>query len=173
MIDIAVVLSTIGFGLIIGSAFPQLIKNFRQRYVGNQMFIFYFILLVGTALLFPSVIASGRTELFFGTIANVITITLLVLSVLLFRKNKHPRTVSEEFITIEQDKKRIERERTEKPIKMLSFPEALDKMIPDLEKEERELRIRTYLHFKHKNGKDGHGDFPENCSKCGTESFPL
>lgn len=147
MVDLAIVLSTLGFGLIIGSALPQLYKNFKQRYVGNQMLVFYLTLLVGTAMLFPSIIVSGRAELFFGTIANVTTISLLVLSVLLFRKNKEPR----------------------KPkVKMLSFPEALDKMVPYLDKEERDLRIRTYRHFRHKNGKDGHSTFPENCSKCGT-----
>ncbi len=91
MIDLTILLSTIGFALIVGSATPQLVKNFRQRYVGNQMLIFYLMLLIGTAMLFPSVIASGRIDLFVGTVANVITITMLVLSVLLYRKNKQPK----------------------------------------------------------------------------------
>ncbi len=91
MIDLSLFLAAIGFSLLIGSSIPQLYSNFKTRFTGNQRILFYTMLVTGTTFLFPSIYLSGRIDLFWGTIANILSEAALLISVLLFRHNKSPR----------------------------------------------------------------------------------
>jgi hypothetical protein len=92
MIDIPFVFATIGYLVLLGSGIPQIYRNLKDKYTGNQRLSLYLFVGIGSVLLLPSTWVSGRLDLFFGTMGNATEMAILTATVLKYRHGKPPVT---------------------------------------------------------------------------------
>lgn len=74
----------LGYVLIVASIVPQVIRIFLTKDASSFTILFPAVLTLALCLLMPSVWKSGRNDLRIGTIANIISVVALLVSVVLY-----------------------------------------------------------------------------------------